>query len=676
MKLWDSFILALSGRVKGTLYSAVPQLSRKLRSESNNSGRGHDNSADNKPVMHYDETSKRQDLVIFHYIVALGMPLLALATTSAIQHLVHEQKTFLFVVAVISAAYVGGWRPGIVASLFSVLLLDYFLLEPLNSILADTATLLLMTVFFGVSVFISWIEETRLRTERALRAANLQREIILNGVMDGISAQDITGQPIYANPAVVKMLGLESVRELVERPIEDFYRHARFLDERGDVIPLDDLPSRRALREGVASEMTVRLQRLDGKQDDRWIVIKSAPVFDNHNRPMMSINITRDITERKRAEAERLRLLMLVEQQRVRIQNLLDNVPGIVWEARGKPGGQKVEFVNSYAETMLGYSTEEWMNSSSDIWQKIVHPDDMPSAIEQATSIYQSGQPGSMQFRCITRDRRVIDVEAHTSILLDEKGEPRGACGVMMDVSERKHAEDMLARYSLDLMRSNEELKQFAYVASHDLQEPLRMVASYLQLLERRYADKLDDDAREFIGYAVDGATRMKSLITDLLTYSRVQTQQKALDAVNLEKVLDESLHYLSATIEENQAMITHDPLPVVKGDEGLLRQLLQNLIGNAIKYRRDAPPQIHIGAEKGKNYWQFCVRDNGIGIESQYLDRIFIIFQRLHAKGKYPGTGIGLSICKKVVERHGGRIWAESEIGKGTTFYFTIPVS
>lgn len=268
--------------------------------------------------------------------------------------------------------------------------------------------------------------------------------------------------------------------------------------------------------------------------------------------------------------------------------------------------------------------------------------------------------------------RRFFEV-AHNPIY-DISGEIIGLSVFASDITERKQAEEELRMTLEELKRSNTELEQFAYVASHDLQEPLRMVTSYVQLLERRYKGKLDKDADEFIGFAVDGAERMQRLINDLLTFSRVGTRGQPLVPASCEVALDQALDNLRVAIRESKAKITRDPLPEVLADESQLVQLFQNLVGNAVKFHGEKAPRVHVSVDAHGKEWIFSVRDNGIGIESQYAEQIFIIFQRLHDRSEYPGTGIGLAICKKIVLRHGGRIWVESQPGKGATFYFTLP--
>jgi light-regulated signal transduction histidine kinase (bacteriophytochrome) len=230
-----------------------------------------------------------------------------------------------------------------------------------------------------------------------------------------------------------------------------------------------------------------------------------------------------------------------------------------------------------------------------------------------------------------------------------------------------------LQRYSEDLQRSNKELEQFAYVASHDLQEPLRMVSSYTQLLAERYKDRLDDKAHKYIEYAADGAARMQGLINDLLEFSRIGMRGKPLELTDANAALDSARRNLTALIDESHALITNDKLPSIRADTSQLIVIFQNLIANAIKFCNEARPQVHVSARDERRETVFSVRDNGIGIDIQYADKIFLIFQRLHTRQEYPGTGIGLALCKRIVERHGGKIWFESEPGKGSTFFFSI---
>jgi light-regulated signal transduction histidine kinase (bacteriophytochrome) len=242
------------------------------------------------------------------------------------------------------------------------------------------------------------------------------------------------------------------------------------------------------------------------------------------------------------------------------------------------------------------------------------------------------------------------------------------------DITRRKKAEADLLQKVDELNRSNEELGQFAYVASHDLQEPLRMVASYTQLLSNRYKGRLDSDADEFIAFAVDGASRMQRLIQDLLAYSRVSTKKRQLLDVSSEEALDQAVSNLRGAIEESGALVTHDPLPTVLADEMQLIQLFQNLIGNGIKYQSPGVPRVHISATRnGGPKWMFSVKDNGMGIDSKYFEKIFGMFQRLHKREEFAGTGIGLAICKKIVERHDGTLSVASQPGQGSTFSFAL---
>ncbi len=262
-------------------------------------------------------------------------------------------------------------------------------------------------------------------------------------------------------------------------------------------------------------------------------------------------------------------------------------------------------------------------------------------------------------------------------IMLSPLESPEGilVTAAIRNITERRRSEQHLVKMVAELNRSNDELQQFAYVASHDLQEPLRMVASYTQLLAERYKGRLDSDADDFIAYAVDGSNRMQLLIQDLLAYSRAGTDGKALREISSDNALKEALANLRATIQESGAVVTHGPLPLVTTDGTQLAQIFQNLVGNAVKYHGASVPLVHVSAAKnGFNEWIFSVRDNGLGIDPQYFERIFILFQRLHGQTEFKGTGMGLAICKKMLERLGGRIWVESQLEKGSTFFFTLP--
>ena len=335
---------------------------------------------------------------------------------------------------------------------------------------------------------------------------------------------------------------------------------------------------------------------------------------------------------------------------------------------------QRITFFNQGAERTFGHRAEEVIGERLEMLipepYRAEHEAHVRAFGASHVAARRMGERG--QISGCRRHGEVFPADASISQI--EVGGSRLYTAVLRDVTERVQAEEALARQAEELARSNAELEQFAYVASHDLQEPLRMVTSYTQLLARRYREKLDEDAHEFIGYAVEGVTRMQSLISDLLAYSRVGSRGGTFERVELNAVLERTLDVLRSAIEDAGAEVTVDPLPAVTADAVQIGQLLQNLVGNALKFRGDAPPRVHVGARREGDHWLLSVRDNGIGIAPEYAQRIFVIFQRLHTRTDYPGTGIGLSICKKIVERHGGRIWVESVEGEGATFYFTLP--
>ena len=332
------------------------------------------------------------------------------------------------------------------------------------------------------------------------------------------------------------------------------------------------------------------------------------------------------------------------------------------------PNG-KITDVNNSTEIITGFNRNELIGT--DFSDYFTEP---PKARSGYQKVFQKGIIQNYELEIKHRDGHITPVRYNASVYKDDSNNVIGVFASARDISEIKVAENNLKLKLEELSRSNAELEQFAYISSHDLQEPLRMIASYLQLLERKYKGKLDAKADKYIHFSVDGATRMQNLIDDILDFSRVTTRAKKLKLTDLEPIYKEVLSNLEVSIDENKAIISHDPLPVVMADKTQISQVFQNLINNAIKFRSKDQPKINISVKKEDNQWIFAVQDNGIGINPKHSDRIFEVFKRLHKKREYSGTGIGLAICKKIIERHGGHIWVESELGKGSIFYFTLP--
>ena len=372
-----------------------------------------------------------------------------------------------------------------------------------------------------------------------------------------------------------------------------------------------------------------------------------------------SRRLEREIEQRKKAEEERA----------LRDRSINSATNGILIADARQPDMPTV-YCNAAFEKITGYGAEEVLGRNCRFLQGTDHHQPGLDAIRQAV---QEGTEAKAELRNYRKDGSPFWNELYIAPVKDQQGKLTHFIGIQTDITQRKHQEIELANTTRELAQSNAELQQFAYVASHDLQEPLRMVASYTQLLGKRYRGKLDQDADEFIGYAVDGATRMQRLIRDLLEYSRVGAERQSFEETDCELVFQQAMQNLSASVLERHAEVTHDPLPIVQANPTHLTQIFQNLIGNALKFQGDAPPKIHVGAKALPDGWEFSVRDNGVGMPGDQLDRIFAIFQRLHGQSEYPGTGIGLAICKRIVGKYGGQIWVESEPGQGSTFYFTL---
>jgi len=334
------------------------------------------------------------------------------------------------------------------------------------------------------------------------------------------------------------------------------------------------------------------------------------------------------------------------------------------------PEGRVISW-NNGAQRIKGYRAEEIIGQH---YSRFYLPEDVRNG-DPNFNLTEAARNG--HFECegwrVRKDGSRFRADVVITALRDKTGQLTGFGNIVRDITERKESEENL-KIAKELRRTNDQLEQFAYVASHDLQEPLRMVASFTQLLAKRYKGQLDADADEFIAYAVDGCNRMQALIRGLLAYSRSGSDSPTLQEISSEHSLNEALAGLRSTIDESGAIVTHDPLPAITVDGTQLIQVFQNLVGNAIKYRSGAVPKVHVSARKEAHEWIFSVRDNGLGIAPQYFEKIFVLFQRLHGRNEFNGTGIGLAICKKIMEQLGGRIWVESQPDEGSTFHFSLP--
>jgi PAS domain S-box-containing protein len=471
---------------------------------------------------------------------------------------------------------------------------------------------------------------------------------VIDAAPSGMIMVNHTGKIVLVNSQIEKLFGYERA-ELIGHSIEVLVPHASRSKHPSYRDSFFAAPQARAM--GVGRDLYGL--RKDGTEIP--VEIGLNPVMTDGQQFVLASVV--DITERKRAE-ERLRITIEAAPSGM-----------IMVDAGGK-----IVLVNSQVERLFGYSRDELLGNSIEVLVPTTarqkHPDHRNAFFADP---HARAMGSGRDLYGLRKDGTEVPVEIGLNPLMSQ-GE-RFVLASIVDITERKKAEALLQEKVLELQRSNEDLQQFAYVCSHDLQEPLRVISNFTQLLAKRYSGKvLDEDAHEFIDFTLDATKRMHQLINDLLLYSRVETKGQGFENVDSRQVIDIALSNLSVAIQESGAVITAHELPVVRGDSSQLVQLFQNLIGNAIKFRSDKLPVIEITAEPQGGMWKFAVKDNGLGFDIKYLDRIFVIFQRLHERETYPGSGIGLAVCKKIVERHNGRLSADSKPGQGASFFFTLP--
>ena len=479
------------------------------------------------------------------------------------------------------------------------------------------------------------------------------------------------------NKAAEKLLGY-SKAEILKLSVSDLYADT----DQGILKALGIF--KRLLNNEIIHDEELMMQKKNGKPI--WISLSVKPILDKNGNVIESRSMVSDITEHKKADQKVKRTVEDLqhsnEEQKKAKEELQKNKISL-------ENAQRIARVGNWdwniVTNELYWSDEIYrifglkpieFGATYESFIKTVHPDDREFVQISVDEALHENKPYSIDHSIVLSNGAVRIVHEEAEVSFDETGKAIKMVGTVQDITERKRAEKKLYKTMKDLERSNAELEQFAYIASHDLQEPLRSVASFTQLLQQRYKDKLDEDANEFIKFAVDGATRMQSLIQDLLLLSRVGTRGEPFKETDMNIILNYVIENITQSIKDTNAKITNDPLPVIFADDSQMIQLLQNLILNAIKFHGDEPPHIHISAKAKAKDWVFSVKDNGIGIDSKYFEKIFVVFQRLHKGGEYEGTGIGLAVCKKIAQRHGGKIWVESAgKNKGSTFIVKLPI-
>lgn len=491
------------------------------------------------------------------------------------------------------------------------------------------------------------------RTQRQVRDSEALYHSLVENLVQNIFRKDLEGRFTFANSNFCQKID-HTVEEVLGKTDFDFYPKdlaAKYQADDHKVIE--------------SEEVFEAEEEHETAQGDRLVVrVVKTPVHDAEGAIVGMQGIFWDVTEERQAQEE---LASSRERFALAVRGSTDGIWD--WDIETS----EIYFSSRFRE-LLGYAEDELANRFSE-WEERIHPEDREVALGAFENHLRFERPFDVEVRLRCKGEIYRWFRVRGLGVCGEDGKPTRMAGSISDIDQRKEAEEQLRARTEDLERSNRDLEQFAYIASHDLKEPLRMVTSYVQLLEHRYKEQLGDDAKDFIGFAVDGAKRMKRLIDGLLEFSRIGTRGKEIEPTKPEEVLVEVLANLEVSIKERQAEVTHGPLPVVLADPVQLGQLLQNLVGNALKFCQEAP-RVHVSAEaiEKEGLVEFSVRDNGIGISEEHAEKIFQIYQRLHSRADYEGTGIGLAVCRKIVERHGGRIWVESGgEDSGSVFRFTL---
>jgi PAS domain S-box-containing protein len=643
--------------------------------------------------------------VLMHYGVAVGSVTLALLLVLAFRPLFGPMPASLFFLAIIGSAWYGGVRAGLLATLGATIALDYLSIRPANSLMPIPETLsdqMLLGVFVIAALTLNVFTVARRQAQLALRQMNqtleqrvqdrtaaltranavLQTELgtrksieealrtseeqyrrMVETTNEGVWTIDVQGYTTFVNPRMAQMLGYSAI-EMQGRSLFDF-------------IANEDQPQmeqrwQRWQRDLGADEFDVRLLCKDGRA--LWALAEATPVLDAQGTFSGGLGMFTDITTRKRTEEE---LQASEERFRLLVETVQDYAIFLL-----DPSGRIISW-NRGAERIKGYRAEEILGQHFSCFYPLEDQAQGKPArqLQVATTEGRSEDEGWR----VRKEGTRFWANAVITALRDETGALRGFAKVTRDMTTRKQADEEIRRLNAELeqrvaqrtaqlQRSTEDLQQFARIAAHDLQEPLRQIMNYVQLLSYRYQGKLDANADEFIDYAIAGAKRLQQLILDLLAYTEIETRPQIFTTVDGEVLLAGALGDLRGSIAQRGATVTHDPLPLIWGDPAQLQIMFRNLLSNGIKFHNTQLPHVHVSATLQGQEWLFSVRDNGIGIAPQDQERIFMVFQRLHHREPYPKPGVGLAVCKRIIERHGGKIWVESILGRGATFFFTLP--